>query len=175
MKRIILVLALGVLIFSNGSAQKFRSTALSTLGKSTDPFTGITTYKGYSKPIAPYIIVDESSQDIQLRVRFICERMAVWIRFNEILLLDNDGNIFDVSFDESDYSLENYSDSEWVDIAVDCNLIEYLRSYCNGKLCRIRFSGDQYHHDYKIRKSKLRKIKRVIDAYDELYSSLHAE
>ena len=132
----------------------------------------------------PYFTHYENTNRVSVYISKISDLM--WLRlkmsytgddwiFFEKAYLSYDGNTKGISFDkykEKDSDNSGGEVWEWIDIAVEDDLLEFLRAMVNGKSVKMRLSG-KYSKTRDLSVNEIKAIKDVILAYDVLMEEMN--
>ena len=131
----------------------------------------------------PYFTHYENTNRVSIYISKISDLM--WLRmkmsytgddwiFFENAYLSYDGNTKGISFDKYKEKESDNSGGEvweWIDIAVEDDLLEFLRAMVNGKSVKMRLSG-KYSKTRDLSVNEIKAIKDVLLAYDVLKEEL---
>lgn len=134
----------------------------------------------------PYFTHYENTNRVSVYISKISDLM--WLRmkmsytgddwiFFENAYLSYDGNTKGISFDKYKEKESDNSGGEvweWIDIAVEDDLLEFLRAMVNGKSVKMRLSG-KYSKTRDLSVNEIKAIKDVLLAYDVLKEELDKE
>lgn len=154
---------------SDNYQKKEQENALKQLRVDFDDISGITWYEPKSyRGIKLYIGKKGNEVWLRLKMRYSGKD---WIFFDKAYL-SYDGNTFQVKFKESDKDSHVSSYAyvyENIDIEVDESLLIYLKEMIDGKVVKMRLSGD-FSYTEELRKKDIKNIRNVLWAYDALNS-----
>lgn len=156
------------------AAKAKRLQAVNKLKKKYDDVAAITwyhnpyfTHYNDSNNMSIYMGKRDSGRPwLRLRMSYYGEN---WIFF-EKAYLSYDGNTREIPFDKyDDKETENSGGYvwEWIDVAVDSNLLEYLKKMVDGKVVKMRLTG-KYTHDKTLTATEVNALKDMLLGYDVL-------
>lgn len=143
----------------------------SNIHKETDKVEGINWYYAKNTPkditnFSFYSYVGQRNNRYWLRFKTGFHK-SNWIFFEKILI-NADGNRFEIPFDEYKDKKTEVSSGvyEWVDIFVSDFLLIKLKEITEAKSVTVRFEGDKYHEDYTVSNSQKERLKQIIEFYE---------
>lgn len=159
-------------------AEKKRlSNATKKMRKKVDDMNGITWYYDKSSPkyvnsrtnLSAYIGKrGDQAPFLRLKIQYVADN---WLFINKYII-NVDGMIYEIS--EKSYG-EIKTDSgnggkiwEWLDRLAENKELEIIKAISNGKIVKVRFSGNQYHKDVTLSSKDKLALKNVLNAFEAL-------